>query len=198
MLLIKRGLPSDDAAIRSYIDTWRNLIDGNEKHAPHEVQRRLFEHLYENLNILDGKTNSLIQLTAILFAAYAFVATMPSHRFDAPARSLFLLGVVYAAVAVGLCLQVIWVHWSSKDDLENAQQHMISLIVVRTRRTILFRRAWTFAAISLLSLALLLLHEIIVKISYSLDFIVASICVAHLSTVFLYDDIAIRIVKFRS
>lgn len=191
MLIIKNGLPNDKKAVSQYIDAWCHLIDTDRSIAPHEVQRRLFDHMYGNLDILDSKTNSLIQLTAILVAAFAFVATMPQHRFDEPARALFVLGIIYAATAALLCLQVIWVHWSSLDDLDNAQQHMESLIQVRTRRTVRFRRAWTFAAVSLGALALLLLHETIFKIPISIGPLVGIVAFVHIGIVFAYDDLII-------
>ncbi|HEX3651881.1 MAG TPA: hypothetical protein VHU18_03560 [Rhizomicrobium sp.] len=195
MLLIKQGLPTNYGTTAEYITSWKRLLDANEVESSHELQRRLFDHLYGNLDVLDNKTNSLIQLTAILVAAYAFVVALPALRGDPLARSFFVLGVVYAAVAVLLCLRVIWVHWSSRDDLENAEKHMKSLLNVRTRRTLRFRRAWTFTAISLLSLAIILLDMTVMKFPLVLARLIPYFIIGHLLVIYVYDEVVIRITR---
>jgi hypothetical protein len=214
MLYIKRSLPLSDKAIGDYIASWRRLLDvsssfsagwrppaSRSESSPkrleaHEVQRQLFDHMYNNLNILDGKANSLIQLSGILVAAYSVVAT--AEGFNPDARILFVAGAVYAAVAVFLCLRVVWLHWSSRTDLDNGVEHMKGLIRVRNTRTIQYRRAWTFALLSLVLLIALLLDLKIrvwgtISATVPLDEMIALGVAAHLFAVYVYDDIVLML-----
>lgn len=211
MLIIRDGLPENEQEVIAYIESWRVLlgVKGGVKHDAdnkggakddadkHELQLRLFEHLYGNLDALDNKTNSLIQMAAILAAAYTFVLipysdVLSAHsvHYDRSAAWLFAMGVSYAAIAIYLCLRVIWVHWSSRSDLDNAEEHMKSLIGVRTQRTIRFRRAWTFSAISLAALIVLLLYENL-GTRYSFEWVVPIVVAAHLILIYLFDVIVL-------
>ncbi|MEI9993583.1 MAG: hypothetical protein WDM91_03225 [Rhizomicrobium sp.] len=215
-LLIKRSLPLDDDEVDEYIAAWKQLLDAKDaaeprepqRHSeakgatePHELQRRLFDHMYGNLDVLDNKTNSLIQMTGILVAAYAVI--LDKLHLDIVAAQYITLGVCYAAYAILLCLKVIWVHWSSRDDLEDAHEHMASLIRVRTARTVEFRRAWTFSAISLVSLVVLLLYAVaqrpdvskatpaFIASAYPLVVYAPYLALVHLIAVYAYDNLLI-------
>ena len=107
MLFIWKGLPlGEQPGDSAYIAAWRELLEENEKDT-HALQRALFSHMYENLNILDAKAHSLIQLTGILVAAYVVVPTLmfasadTDHMHD-PLLAIFLIELRHAAAAIYL------------------------------------------------------------------------------------------------
>ena len=102
MLWIKASLPVDERDTRSYIAAWTSLLKETGHVTSSEIQKSLFDHLYENLTVLDAKTGIVISLNGILIASYVFVITPVSNRVsrvDAPA---FLLAAVYSTIAVVL------------------------------------------------------------------------------------------------
>jgi len=209
MLLILKDLPLNESAEDRYISAWKTLLGGSKLKA-HELERDLWGHLYENLNILDGKAHSLIQLTGVLVAAYAVVLTllMPGDH-AAPGNHqqssvsvvellVFILGSVYAAVAVFLSLLVIWVHWSSHQEIANLNAHIRTLIRIRNQRTVNFRRGWTFSGISWLMLiactgARLFPFPHIPEIDTAIIVLLAVFVVGHLFMVFFYDDVILSL-----
>lgn len=114
-------------------------------------QEYIFSHLYMNLDVLDNKTNSLVQLVAILAATQtAVLGYFLQTKMDV--RPVFVLGVLTAYVAAFFCLMVEKVHWSSYDDLANEDTHALRLLDVRNKRTIRYRIAWWLTLSSLIIL----------------------------------------------
>ena len=191
MLWIKASLPVDELGIRNYIAAWSRLLEQTGHSTPADVRRSLFQHLYENLNVLDSKTGVLISLNGILIASYVFILTPATNHIshgDAPA---FLLAVGYSTFAIMLCMRVIWVHWSSRANFDHANDHMRALIRLRTRRTILFRRAWTFTAISLVALLVLVANEFLLSDRLNFTWPASIIVVVHLLLVYGYDNVVL-------
>lgn len=199
MHLILKGLPRGEPALIAYTQAWRNLLTGSGTKSQREVQRSLFGHFYDNLSILDNKTNSLLQLNGILLAAYVFVLTIlhePTAQAEmtADARDLFILGTAYAGGAILLCLSILRVYWSSTDELDSAEKHVRRLIVERNRRTVAYRRAWTFsfgALLCLLGVAVLLLEWWVVPAERPLRPLLVGAVALHLFFVFIYDHVSI-------
>lgn len=175
----------------NYIAAWKALLESTGSFGDRDVQRALFAHLYENLNILDAKTNSLIQLNGIIIASYVFVISISALRLPRSAVPMLLLGLAYAAAAVFLCLRVIWVHWSSRADLRHADAHIKGLIRIRTQRTIEFRRAWTFCCASICTLVVIIANYYIEKWNFDLSPLIPLILVGHFFLIYVYDDILI-------
>jgi hypothetical protein len=191
MLWIKASLPIDEPGIQSYISAWSRLLKQTGRSTPVDVQRSLFEHLYDNLNVLDTKTGILISLNGILIASYVFILSPKDTQVwnvDAPA---FLLAVAYSTFAIVLCMTVIWVHWSSRTNFEHADEHMHALIKLRTRRTIEFRRAWTFTAISLVALLVLMANRFLLREQLDLTWPAVAIVGLHLLMVYGYDNLVL-------
>lgn len=191
MLLILRGLPLGNEAIKAYIGAWTSLLKRTAPSNERAVQQILFDHLYSNLNVLDSKTGSLIQLNGILMAAYTIVIGPYDDRLTlhTNARDLFFVGVAYATWALFRCLSVIWVHWSSTDNLRDPEQHMEKLILVRNARTIVYRRAWTFSILSLVALASLLLESLVFSTDFHVRTPLVAIVITHLFLIYPYDRV---------
>ena len=107
-----------------------------------------FQFLYENLSILDSKAASLLQFNSILLAVVAIFFT----QTDGAARWVYLVDLALNIVSCWLCLRVVWVSWSSTEDLSDPGRHGVNLVAVRDLRTRLYRKAWWLAAVSLLGL----------------------------------------------
>jgi len=188
MLLIKACLPTRARDISNYIAAWTSLLKATGSSRPRQVQRALFDHLYENLNILDAKTSSLIQLNGLLITGYIFVVS-GDFDLDRDSAPLFVLGLAYTVIALLLCLRVIWIHWSSRADLRDPDAHIRALIRIRSKRTIEFRRAWTFTAISIAAIVITVIDDFAYAIEFKLNLVTFVVTIAHFATIYLYDDL---------
>jgi len=191
MLWIKASLPVDELGIQNYIAAWTRLLQETGHATPRQVQKSLFDHLYENLNVLDTKTGIVISLNGILVASYVFILAPGTNRISRADAGAFLLAVLYSVVAIMLCLRVIWVHWSSRVNLRDPASHMHALIRLRTRRTIGFRRAWTFTAVSLLALVILVANQFMLSDSLDLTWPAMAVVAVHLSLIYAYDNLVL-------
>ena len=191
MLWIKASLPIDELGERNYIAAWTSLLRKTGRPTPREIQKALFDHLYENLNILDAKTGIVISLNGILIASYVFILAPVSNRVSRADAPAFLLAAAYSTVAIMLCLRVIWVHWSSRANLTDAVSHMQALVRLRTRRTVDFRRAWTFTAVSTVALVILVANEFLLRDRLNLSWPALAVAAAHLSMIYGYDNLVL-------
>jgi hypothetical protein len=58
-----------------------------------------------------------------------------------------------------MLMDVVWVHWSTKEHIVSGEVHAFKLIEVRGDRTVEYRRAWNlsrYGILSLLAMAVLL------------------------------------------
>jgi hypothetical protein len=208
MLIIQKGLPQSEQQVAEYVESWKKLL-GKESLDEHKVQQALFQHLYENLNILDGKAHSLIQLTGVLVTAYtvALALVFPSmlDHSKAPVAGLeavteqfvFTVGIAYASIAIFLCLLVIWVHWSNDGEIADSARHIKVLISVRNTRTRNFRRAWTFSGFSWVLLVGCILirvqpYQPPLLINSFIFWTVGSGVLLHLLLIYAWDGIMLR------
>lgn len=194
MLIIKANLPIGAKGSVSYISAWTALLAHTGELSERELQKSLFTHLYENLNILDSKTNSLIQLNGTLVASYVFTLSFTAMRMPKAETPAFVMGLCYAVAAILLCMRVIWVHWSSRADLRDPAAHMLALIRIRSQRTIEFRRAWTFTLISMLTLVVIILNEFVINVVKDFTNIVLLFSTVHLFMIYVYDDLNLLLV----
>ena len=111
----------------------------------------LFDHLYECLSILDSKSSSLLSFNSIIIAVFAIFMTGGS-----------LSGGQWVVIAVGmasvlasclLLLWVVWIHWSTTENLSDLEIHALVLLNVRRTRTIIYRVAWYLAVAAVLCLS---------------------------------------------
>lgn len=108
-----------------------------------------FGFLYDNLSILDSKSASLLQFNAVILAVNAiFFASSSSHVL----RYCLLVDLTLSIFSCIACLVVVWVHWSTTQDLLDSEQHGLVLLRVRDRRTELYRIAWWLAVTALVGL----------------------------------------------
>lgn len=146
MFDLRSQLQRTPAERKAYIAAL-SRVEASEEH------RDLFEHLYACLSILDAKSQSLLGFNSIILAVFAVFLTQALPAW--PARA------AYAGMAVILCssfllLSVVWVRWSTAEDLADADQHALRLLAVRNRRTVRYRLAWALSVVSLLALGSLL------------------------------------------
>ena len=138
---VTSDLPIGKLRKRAYIENLESL-------RANEEQKYLFEHLYMNLDVLDNKTNSLIQFVSILVALQtATVAYFITKKLQL--ELVFLIGVGFAYLAGILFLTVEQVRWLSDEDLADDKGHAFRLLKIRDKRTILYRIGWWLTVMSL-------------------------------------------------
>jgi hypothetical protein len=143
-LWIAHQLPQGDEEKRKYIADLKRL---------EEPQRFIFTHFYGNLDVLDNKTNSLIQFSSVLVAIHIAVIGYAEGAEIALGWSM-ILGAVSAFCAAILFLSIETVHWSSPEDIANEEEHALRLLTIRNRRTIQYRVGWQLSVLSTLLLAI--------------------------------------------
>ena len=134
MLNIYSELPDGDEEMRAHVDALRTMVNSAE-------HRELFTHLYDSLTILDDKASALLTFNSIIIAVLAVVA---SNLGAEELLSLSILGggIALLALSTFILLRIIWVHWSTTDDLLNLEGHIETLLNVRMKRTVWYRLAW--------------------------------------------------------
>lgn len=146
-LNVREQLPEKEAESRAYIENLSNLL-GDSQQSP------IFEHLYENLSILDAKSASLLQFNSILLAVFAIFLTAQVSTITFYAA---MMGIFASLVSSYLLLDVVWVHWSTADHMHVRDNHELKLLDVRKSRTILYRIAWNFSKFGILAIAVVVI-----------------------------------------
>lgn len=109
----------------------------------------VFEHLYACLSILDAKSQSMLGSNAITLAVFAVFMT---RELSLNEWLVAGCGVAMLLASSFLLLSVVWIHWSTSQDFEDAEAHARRLLQVRNERTVRYRLAWVLASVSLVSL----------------------------------------------
>ena len=146
MFGIKKGLPKNDAERAEYIESLSRCCAD-------ETHKRLFDHMYENLSILDNKSASLLQYNSVLLAIYTILLATETSKTVAGV-SLLIFGMLLVTYSSFVLLGVVWVYWSTKDEIDNAWEHILVLLRVRYRRTIKYRKAWLASYTGMIVLAI--------------------------------------------
>ena len=143
-------LPATKADYEEHIGALEEMYKSPE-------DKELFKHLYDCLSILDSKSTSLLTFNSVIIAVFAiFTVAEP-------------LGVAWIAIAFGmamtlvsclLLLWVVWIHWSTTDDLKDKENHPLTLLRVRRSRTVLYRLAWYFSVAGISGLLLFFAYHI--------------------------------------
>jgi hypothetical protein len=117
--------------------------------AEHE-HSAVFDHLYECLSILDSKSSSLLSFNSIIIAVFAIFTTETLAQVEWLIISVGMAAVLASAF---LLLSVVWVHWSTTEDLGRLKSHGMVLLMVRRGRTVKYRLAWWLSVISMIALS---------------------------------------------
>lgn len=150
---IKEGLPQNEEERKEQIDALKE-VHKNSEHT------RLFEFLYENLNILDSKASTLLSFNSINIAiASIFLVSQKSFYLNIP----FYTCITFLIISCTFCLKIIWIHWSSTKDLKDTDEHITLLFKVRFDRTIFYRRSWWLSVISVIILLFSILITVTLK-----------------------------------
>jgi hypothetical protein len=142
----REQLPRTAPQRKEHIDRLRQILDD-------ESHRSLFDHLYASLSILDSKSASLLQFNSVLAAV--FTLYLQGEKLP---LSHFIVGVIGITAALVSCyrlLNVLWVHWSTRDHMTTAEDHSDTLLRVRAERTLGYRVAWNWSKVAVLDLFVL-------------------------------------------
>ena len=113
--------------------------------------QELFDHLYECLSILDSKSASLLSFNSIIMAVFAIFMT--GGGLSTTQLTAIIVGMVSVIASALLLLWVVWIHWSTTDNLTNLEDHALILLDVRRSRTVMYRLAWYLAVGAVVSLS---------------------------------------------
>lgn len=137
-------LPKSDEDLRKHVSALSRMTEQRE-------HQELFDHLYECLSILDSKSSSLLGFNSIIIAVFAIFMTGGSVS---PVQwCTIAVGMAGVVVSCLLLLWVVWIHWSSTENLADLENHALVLLNVRRSRTIMYRLAWYLAVGAILCLS---------------------------------------------
>lgn len=152
MFNIYEELPRNNDQVEEHIVALRKMSTNVE-------QKELFAHLYDSLSILDSKTSSLLSFNSIILAIYAiFIVSADSVSQIVP-MIIVMISLLVSSISL---LNVIWIHWSTTEQLNNTTEHIKVLLQVRKSRTITYRIAWYFSVFALVSLIIFLILQVFV------------------------------------
>lgn len=136
-----RQQPINEQDKKDYIKAIKNISQ-----ASNAAHFKLFNHFYDLLSILDNKATSLLTYNSIVMAIIAWF-----HKYIYN-WVLFIIAVLFILSSI-LLISVIWVHWSTKEELNDIDKNLASLLIVTCSRTVRYRLAWacSFCTILLLS-----------------------------------------------
>jgi hypothetical protein len=126
-----------------------------------EEHQDIFGHLYECLSILDSKSSSMLSSNSIIIAVFAIFMTGELGMREYVIVNIGMAAIVFSTL---LLLSVVWVHWSTTEDLNDPVAHKAKLLKVRNSRTWRYRLAWYLAVLSLVMLAVFLSSRLISRL----------------------------------
>lgn len=162
--------PTDDERVNGYIDAWcarEALIlgyDGNkyrdDKRQKAHVRRALHDNIYENLDTLDGKAGAFMQAASVIFAINSFVIQTSISTLK-PVSLLILVGTVSSAAAVALCMNVIYVRWTSSSSIQSSSfESLRRLVRLKSSRTRNYIISYWMLCVSFACLAVFLITNV--------------------------------------
>jgi len=151
---ISAQLPQTDQETDAHVEALKRIL-GDQKHA------RLFDHLYESLTILDGKSSTLLAFNSIIIAVHAILLT---GNPAVVSLVILIIGVLSLILSSILLLYIIWIHWSTTDHLKDSQIHIRTLLNIRRDRTLGYRTSWLFSAASMITLVVFVFVRFVVDV----------------------------------
>jgi hypothetical protein len=136
-------LPKDPDELKNHVTSLSRMTNQRE-------HQKLFDQLYGCLSILDSKSASLLTFNSIIIAVFAIFMTGTLTRFQ---WTTITAGMTTVLTSCLLLLWVVWVHWSTTENLGDLERHALILLDVRRNRTVIYRLAWYFSVASVLCLA---------------------------------------------
>jgi hypothetical protein len=155
MFKLYSQLPKDQKELQEHIKALSRMTDLRE-------HQELFDHLYGCLSILDSKSSSLLSFNSIIIAVFAIFMAGELRLAELIVANIGMASILVSSL---LLLSVVWVHWSTTDNLEDLKNHGLVLLGVRRSRTIKYRLAWYFAVAALIALSAVLLLRLILRAS---------------------------------
>jgi|GEM_PF-4548576 len=128
----------------------KNHVKQLQSLTKNEVHFKTYTFLYQNLNILDGKSSALLRLNSILLAGLGgALAFNKGNDAVSLIDYVFIIGILLLGVSSMMCLLVNYIHWSTTADIKDQEAHLTKLLEKREYRTKSLRYAWALIFISL-------------------------------------------------
>lgn len=155
------GLPLQAGDKQRYIAALREMDRTNP-------EKFVFEHLNQNLDILDVKSNSTILLTSILTVVCIAAIDhfkdvyLPIRPWTENALPWILrTGAGASSLALLLLISVHTLYWPSITEIQNKDVRTERLLNIRNWRTIRYRAAWRVTVLSLCILSIAVIYALI-------------------------------------
>lgn len=113
-----------------------------------KVNYEVLNYIYESLNILDNKVQSLLTFNSILLAILVFwIDRQKGIDF---VTILYYIAFIFHLTSSLLCLSISFLKWASTNDLKKPDETMITLFKVREMRTKKYRLGLLVSIIAIL------------------------------------------------
>ena len=150
---IKHDLNKTIAGRKEHLSELKNILH-------HEDHYRIFNFLYDNLNIIDSKASSLLTYNSLIIAGIAIILSM---KEEADFITFLYISTIFIFIISSIfCLKVVYLHWSSTTDLRNPAKHLDELLEVREKRTINYRFSWYLSFWSTIYIGFLIIFNVII------------------------------------
>jgi hypothetical protein len=121
------------------------------------------EIIYSDLSIIDNKTNSLMQLNAILVVVYSIAygnIIEGKLKPTQPEVEALILSIFLSLIAILLLMSCVFIRWETyKATGANLEEDLLWWIKLRDSRTWRYRLAWLANAASILIFVYLILKN---------------------------------------
>jgi hypothetical protein len=130
------------------------------------------EMIYSDLNVIDGKTNTVMQLNAILVVVYSIAySNLIEGKFHPTKTEVaaLIMSIILSSLAILLLLTCVFIRWETYKVTEtNVERDMMWLIKLRDSRTWRYRLAWcaNFASILIFMFLIVNNYDAIVSIGF--------------------------------
>ena len=147
-ILAADGILDDlDPAEQTRIEAYLQAVPVHSASGRGKAQQ---DHLYGGLSIIDAKAQALLQFNSFLLAIVGiYFGNLEAVRSDPLVLVPFIVTVLASGLSCLLCLDVIWLHWLSQEDLESQEDQSeglssgyVELLMLRDDRSRNYRRAW--------------------------------------------------------
>jgi hypothetical protein len=115
---------------QEHLNTLKDFFDNNSN-------SNILNYIYEGLNILDTKAQSLLTFNSIILAILTF--WIDRQKTINIITIFYYISFIFHLTSSILCLSISFLKWASTKDLQNPDETMVTLLNIREKRTIKYR-----------------------------------------------------------
>jgi len=127
-----------------------------------DEHKKVFEHLYGCLTVLDDKSSALLGFNSIIMAVFALFIT--GEKDGNLVALIPFFGIFSVMLSSLFLLFVVLIHWSSTKDFQDLDIHRLRLLDIRRDRTAKYWKAWWLSFTSIVLLFFYLLIQLFIPL----------------------------------